>query len=71
MFEIKMFCTECKRNIKLNNVYIDCGIIKKRKCLCICNDCFNNYAVLDINNHPRHRIEHFSEYAKERGVNYV
>lgn len=67
MFEIKMFCTECKRIIKSTDVHIDCGIIRKCKHFCICNDCFNNYAVLDINNHPRHRIEHFSEYAKERG----
>ena len=67
MFEIKLFCTECKKYIKLTDVHIDCGIIKKHKRLCICNDCFNNYAVLDINNHSRHRIEHFEEYAKERG----
>lgn len=39
----------------------------KNKHLCICNNCFKNYAVLDINNHPRHRIEHFAEYAHERG----
>ena len=67
MFEIRLYCTECKRTIKLNDVHIDCDIIKKHKHFCICNDCFNNYAILDINNHLQHRIEHFSEYAKQRG----
>ena len=39
----------------------------KNKHLCICEGCFQNYAILNIANHPKHRITHFKEYANERG----
>ena len=41
--------------------------IVKNKHLCMCEGCFSNYAVLNIVNHPKHRITHFKEYANERG----
>ena len=49
------------------------NLYRKRKCiirnkhLCMCEECFSNYAVLNIVNHPKDRITYFKEYANERG----
>ena len=80
---IEYFCTECEKDVKPQNVHINYGFVKKykfnskglyikticvkNKNLCMCKDCFQNYAVLNINNYPNHYKEHFAEYVHERG----
>lgn len=69
---IKYFCTTCEKDIKSNDIHIDFGFVKKHtirpklviknKHLCMCKDCFNNYAVLDINNYPQRIIKEHMEY---------